>query len=31
MRVGETIDPIATARAYSADEIAILDVRDADE
>jgi hydroxyacylglutathione hydrolase len=31
VRVGEMIDPVAAARAYAADEVAILDVRDADE
>jgi hydroxyacylglutathione hydrolase len=31
VRVGDTIDPIATARAYAADEIELLDVRDAGE
>jgi hydroxyacylglutathione hydrolase len=31
VRVGETIDPVALARAHNAGEIAILDVREADE
>ncbi len=31
VRVGETIDPVAVARAHAAGEIEILDVRDADE
>jgi hydroxyacylglutathione hydrolase len=31
VRVGETIDPVAAARAEAAGEIAILDVREADE